>query len=623
MKLNTKVFNKTTQLILWMNSLPQIKQGKSLDVTKKPLEHGQRKERLNTPNHEQDVGGDTTSLNFSVRISPLKSTTSTGESPPTRRKVIWRDKLSSSALEEKITKLLKTSEAVLTSRGRDFKPFWTPQVKENSEKLWLPTETDSQDSRLNYSKTCFQGLPEQKSWFSTMTEKVENKSSWEILSQSSLSSQAESTDSAGTRRKSKNSSQKPPTPLKTLKVKLLLSAEEKTKIKAEIFAPYRWYYNVALGVIGNTPDNSFKTGKDVSDRKVRDHMMRCNLERVTMESGVDVLFVSEKDIDEKKKFPVPHWWDAKNPPNARIARGAIFEASRNFNSALSNKRNGNIKRFFLKPKTSKDCIYTSYFEDSGCPAFLKGLTGWWKKGRKKITLQEIIKDEGLRGFNVQWDRDTNKFWMFIPVKCDNPLFSKTKSENQAVDHRKEIISLDTGVRTFQTGYSPDGEITHICKGSYMDLVKLLESSDKKTGKAKKKVFQRIRNKVSDLHWKTIRFLTQNYKTVIIPSFDISGMVKGKLNKQTKRMLYTFSYYQFKEKLLWKAGLTNTTVFVVDEAYTSKTCGKCGVLNTTLGSSKTFHCKQCSFHCDRDVNGARNILLRNWEEVCCITRPKVS
>src|SRR5690606_28489903 len=47
----------------------------------------------------------------------------------------------------------------------------------------------------------------------------------------------------------------------------------------------------------------------------------------------------------------------------------------------------------------------------------------------------------------------------------------------------------------------------------------------------------------------------------------------------------------------------------DEHFTSKTCGNCGFLNFTLGQKKIFSCPQCSIEMDRDVNAARNILLR--------------
>lgn len=51
------------------------------------------------------------------------------------------------------------------------------------------------------------------------------------------------------------------------------------------------------------------------------------------------------------------------------------------------------------------------------------------------------------------------------------------------------------------------------------------------------------------------------------------------------------------------------VIEVSEAYTSMSCGACGMKNRELFGSKTFVCPYCAFECDRDVNGARNILLK--------------
>lgn len=47
-----------------------------------------------------------------------------------------------------------------------------------------------------------------------------------------------------------------------------------------------------------------------------------------------------------------------------------------------------------------------------------------------------------------------------------------------------------------------------------------------------------------------------------------------------------------------------------EEYTSKTCTRCGRINHNLGSNKVFTCASCKLIIDRDINGARNILLKN-------------
>jgi transposase len=49
--------------------------------------------------------------------------------------------------------------------------------------------------------------------------------------------------------------------------------------------------------------------------------------------------------------------------------------------------------------------------------------------------------------------------------------------------------------------------------------------------------------------------------------------------------------------------------ICTEEYTSKTCGRCGELNN-VGKSEIYRCSKCLLVIDRDINGARNILIKN-------------
>lgn len=65
-----------------------------------------------------------------------------------------------------------------------------------------------------------------------------------------------------------------------------------------------------------------------------------------------------------------------------------------------------------------------------------------------------------------------------------------------------------------------------------------------------------------------------------------------------------------QKCLLKHTAEKSGVRIVDvnEHYTSKTCGRCGVLNGK-NALKVFTCSACGLVADRDVHAARNILLR--------------
>ncbi len=119
--------------------------------------------------------------------------------------------------------------------------------------------------------------------------------------------------------------------------------------------------------------------------------------------------------------------------------------------------------------------------------------------------------------------------------------------------------------------------------------------------------------MDELHKKLATWLCENYRVVLIPTFETQQMVRRrnrKLRSKTARGMCTWSHYRFRQRLKEKAELFPwCTVIECDEAYTSKTCGACGKLHQKLGPNKTFTCPNCDYVADRDVSASRNILLR--------------
>jgi putative transposase len=111
----------------------------------------------------------------------------------------------------------------------------------------------------------------------------------------------------------------------------------------------------------------------------------------------------------------------------------------------------------------------------------------------------------------------------------------------------------------------------------------------------------------DLHHKVANFLTTNYKVIFLPSFKTSEMVlksKRKINRKSVRNMLTWSHYRFAQHLTQMAARRGVLVVRLSEAYTSKTCGKCGHIHKKLGGSKTYKCPKCGTQIPRDINGAR-------------------
>jgi len=584
-----------------MKVLHRKKQEKSLKSPIQLCEDGEKKEKSHLPNTENWDTDDITLLTLLEKEKKKEDLTSViVGSPVTIKKEILSVKSNICEKNSPTTQSLKTTDQVLTLRGKVLKPFWTTHSKEISKKLWLPTRTDYADldtTSYNMSLKKHQVL---KSWFSMKKSKLQERNSLKISCQSPPSSHRASMECDRVK--------KPKQMLKTIKIRLILNQNEKDELN-KLFGVFRWYYNFALDIYKLEKDkkNIYTSGK-VSFPKLRDIIKKYELKN---ENGKNIYNFNE----ENKKEPIPEWYE--DTIHNRIPRGAYHNFTSNIKSAISNYENGHIKKYDLSYKTKKDKNYFLSFEDKSFPAILKQLKGVYKYGRKRITYEEILKNTDVKGIKVHYDRTLNRYTLLYPVDIN---WKPITNENQ-IGKRSPFISLDTGVRTFQTGYTED-HIVEMGKECWKRLYSLLLEVDKcnslldkygykrKWKRRKALLYHQIQNLKNELHWKSCSYLVKNYENILLPEFAIMSMVKGKLPKRIKRLLYLFSYYKFKEKLQFKCKEYGTNIVIVDESYTSKTCTKCGNLHKTLGSNKTYNCKKCNMVIDRDVNGARNILLKN-------------
>lgn len=211
------------------------------------------------------------------------------------------------------------------------------------------------------------------------------------------------------------------------------------------------------------------------------------------------------------------------------------------------------------------------------------------------------------------------------VVLQNGRFFVAKPEDKTVkvpeNQRYPVAALDPGVRTFQTIYSPQLAVK-VGKSDFSRIYRLCYVLDRLYSDRKKKSTNRyneklvrirwkIKDLISEIHHKLALFLVKNFNVVLIPSFETSDMV-GKLRSKVARAMLGWAHYRFKSFLKCKSEEYSCEVIEVNEAYTSKTCGNCGKLNL-IGSKSILKCS-CGTTIDRDYNGGRNVLLKNFSAV---------
>jgi putative transposase len=190
------------------------------------------------------------------------------------------------------------------------------------------------------------------------------------------------------------------------------------------------------------------------------------------------------------------------------------------------------------------------------------------------------------------------------------------------ENQGRLVALDPGVRTFMTFFS-DSSAGFIGKEVAERIARLAEHLDdlisrrSKAGgrnrKALTKAINRLRERmqflIDELHWKTARFLVENFDVILLPSFEVSGMViktKRKIRSKVVRKMLSLKHYLFSQRLEHKAFEMGKKVVRVCEAYTSKTASWTGEI-VAIGGNKWI--KSGDVVVDRDINGARGIFLR--------------
>ena len=114
--------------------------------------------------------------------------------------------------------------------------------------------------------------------------------------------------------------------------------------------------------------------------------------------------------------------------------------------------------------------------------------------------------------------------------------------------------------------------------------------------------------IDEIHWKTITDIISFNDVIFYGNINSHDIVKNSNNTYLKRDINDLKFYLFKQRLIFKSLIKNKYVILVNEAFTSKTCSCCGS-RYNIGSSKTYNCSNCKTTIDRDINAAKNILIK--------------
>jgi len=309
-----------------------------------------------------------------------------------------------------------------------------------------------------------------------------------------------------------------------------------------------------------------------------------------------------------------HVWELKTPKEVRA--GAVNDVCKAIKTGIANLKANNIRHFRLgfrkKTESHKSVVVPKNFVKNKngviqlAPDFFQDDCKF-KMGKKTIKKHKQL--EIKNDCRIVYQR--NEFWLVVPIPYN--MKEKTKPIN--------YCGIDPGVRTFMTSFGNEGCLEYKHNDLLLKKIDARIKSLKKTGGIRKskitKWEARKENLINELHWKTINHVVKNNDFIFYGNIKSHDIVKNGKNRTLNTDTNNLKFYKFKERLLFKSVEHNKKVYPVNEQYTTQTCSYCGDYHK-VGSLMVYVCRQCRRKSGRDVNAAKNILMKGIQEniKCC-------
>ena len=225
--------------------------------------------------------------------------------------------------------------------------------------------------------------------------------------------------------------------------------------------------------------------------------------------------------------------------------------------------------------------------------------GWIKTRQELRFVGSIIK--------VTISRTAHRWFASITVETE---------DTEAVDNSTHpVLGIDVGIRTLAT----------LIDGTKYDNPRPLKRYERKLKREARKLSRQVfrsnnwskqKHKVerihyriacirNDAHHKATTDIIRRAGAISIETLKVTNMLK---NRKLAKALSDSALGGFLNKLKTKADAFGIPVLEAPQFYaSSKTCSNCGHKKKELKlSERTYHCSQCDYQIDRDVNAAINL-----------------
>src|SRR3989344_2481314 len=211
-------------------------------------------------------------------------------------------------------------------------------------------------------------------------------------------------------------------------------------------------------------------------------------------------------------------------------------------------------------------------------------------------------DWSYQTMRIIYDKRFNRMFLHI-----------TFSRNIAIPNNSDkFLGVDIGINniavTSNNQFFNSNKIKHI-KSKFRYLRSRLQSKGTRSSR-------KLLRKISGKEKRFMRQCNHEISKAIVSSTnvgdtivmeDIKGIRKCRTNKKQRYWLNNWSFYQLRKFIEYKAVLNGNRIIFINPRNTSKTCSRCLSLNT-IRKGSNFHCLNCSYHLNADLNASNNLKL---------------
>ena len=290
-----------------------------------------------------------------------------------------------------------------------------------------------------------------------------------------------------------------------------------------------------------------------------------------------------------------------------LSQNASKNAIHNLGDAVTRWKKGQNKFPVYKNRSGK-CSYQADNGEGTVEVHKKRINlpkiGWIRMREELRWTGEITK--------VVVSKHNDKWYASITVRR---LDSNTYKHQPVLFDDRHPIGIDVGINTLAT----------CSNGDIYDNPRPLKRYERKLARENRKfarqqkgsqhwhkqkkclsaVYARIANIREDAHHQATIRIVRKASAIGIETLNISGMLK---NPKIAKALSDSALGGFLSKLKYKADRRGIPVDEADRFFaSSKNCSNCGHKKADLVlSQRTYHCSECGFECDRDLNAAINL-----------------